>query len=215
MAHNILLLEDDKELAQTIEELLEMEGYRVDRVHRGDDAIEKSYANRYDLYLFDINVPDMNGLELLEALREADDTTPAIFISALVDLNSIAKAFAIGAEDYVKKPFFPQELLIRIKAKLDSNTHNTKGIVYKNLHYNPATKELRVGGELLPLGEVQECLCDIFLHNIGNVLDKSLLFDCLIHPSDAALRVALSKLKQTTGMEIKNIRGVGYMLEKV
>jgi len=215
MAKKILLLEDDKELAETIGELLEMHRYEVDIAYNGNDAIEKSYEESYDLYLFDINVPDMNGLELLEALREADDTTPAIFISALVDLNSIAKAFSLGADDYIKKPFFPEELLIRVNAKLASNTQSKNIIEYKNLEYNTSTKELRVAGEVLPLGEVQECLCDIFLHNIGQVLDKSILFDCLTHPSDAALRVALSKLKQTTGMEIKNIRGIGYMLEKV
>ncbi|WP_457749675.1 response regulator transcription factor [Sulfurimonas sp.] len=211
MQKHILLLEDDELLAQTLQELLQSSNYKVDMVHNGNDAIDASYENKYDLYVFDINVPDMSGLELLESLRNADDTTPAIFISALVDLNSIAKAFSIGADDYLKKPFFPEELLIRVNAKLSSLD---KDIVYKNLRYRAEKKELYKDDRIVSLGEVQECLCDIFMQNIGKVLDKTILMDCLVSPSDAALRVALNKFKHISGVDIKNIRGIGYMLEK-
>jgi DNA-binding response OmpR family regulator len=211
MQKKILLLEDDIALAQTLEELLREAGYKVDVVHRGNEAIDATYEGDYDLYVFDINVPDISGIELLESLREADDKTPTIFISALVDLNTIAKGFAVGAQDYIKKPFFPEELLIRVNAKL-AQTQET--IEYENLIYSPVKKLLYKDGNILPLGEVQECLCDLFMHNIGSVLDKRLLLDCLSHPSDTALRVAINKLKQTTGLPIKNVRGVGYTLEK-
>jgi len=211
MQKHILLLEDDELLAQTLQELLQSANYKVDMVHNGNDAIDASYENKYDLYVFDINVPDMNGLELLESLRKADDATPAIFISALIDLNSISKAFAIGADDYLKKPFFPEELLIRVNAKL---SQRNKDIIYKHLRYSLHNKELYRDEKIVPLGEVQECLCDVFMQNIGKVLDKTLLMDCLVNPSDTALRVALNKLKHITGVDIKNIRGIGYMLEK-
>ena len=211
MNNKILLLEDDYELAETLQELLEEAGYNVDMVHTGNDAVDASYDNKYDLYVFDINVPDLSGIELLESLRQADDATPTIFISALVDLNTIAKGFEVGADDYIKKPFYPEELLIRVKAKLAAVT---KDIVYNNLRYSPEKRELYIDEKLVALGEVQECLCDIFMHNIGQVLDKTILMDCLVHPSDTALRVAINKLKQTTGLEIKNVRGVGYILEK-
>ncbi len=211
MNREILLLEDDIELAETLKELLESQNYRVDMVHNGNDAIDASYEKKYQLYVFDINVPDMNGLELLSSLREADDTTPAIFISALIDLNSISKAFEIGADDYIKKPFFPQELLIRVNAKF---TQVSSDIVYNNVRYIANKKELYIDEKLVPLGEVQECLCDTFMTNIGNVLDKTILMDCLVNPSDTALRVALNKFKQITALPIKNVRGVGYVLEK-
>ena len=191
--------------------MLEIHEYTVTLVHNGNDAVDASYDNEYDLYVFDINVPDMNGIELLESLRNADDNTPTIFISALVDLNTIAKGFEVGADDYIKKPFFPEELLIRVKAKL---SQVNKDIEYKNLRYSPQKKELHKDGKIVPLGEVQECLCNIFMQNIGNVLDKNILMECLVNPSDSALRVALSKFKHTTGVQIKNIRGVGYILEK-
>lgn len=210
MAKNILLLEDDTLLAETLQELLQSEGYEVTLVLDGGAAADASYEHKFDLYIFDINVPEINGLELLESLRSADDKTPAIFISALVDLNSISKGFQVGADDYIKKPFFPEELLIRVNAKL---AHQSASIVYGNLEYDPQTKVLRKEGRALALGEVQERLFDLFIHNIDKVLDKDILMENLEKPSPAALRVALTKLKQTTGLNIQNLRGVGYILE--
>ena len=211
MKKQILLLEDDNELGDTLKELLEDYDYEVDLVKNGNSAIDASYDNSYDLYIFDINVPEMNGLDLLKSLREADDKTPAIFISALVDLNSITKGFEVGADDYIKKPFFPQELLIRVNAKF---TQTNREIVFKNLRYSPSSKELYIDDKIVSLGEVQECICDAFINNIGSVLDKTVLMDCLQSPSETGLRVAINKFKQTTGLEIKNIRGIGYILEK-
>ncbi|WP_457744913.1 response regulator transcription factor [Sulfurimonas sp.] len=211
MKKSILLLEDDYELAETLKELLELDDYQVTLVHNGNDAIDASYEKSYGIYIFDINVPDMSGIELLKSLRYADDKTPTIFISALVDLNSISEAFEVGGDDYLKKPFFPQELLIRVNAKF---AQSKKSIEYKNLKYFPDTKELYNNDKIVSLGEVQECLCDVFMHNIGRVVDKTILMDCLTKPSDATLRVALNKFKHSTDLEIKNIRGVGYILEK-
>ena len=210
MKNRILLLEDDNELGLTLKDLLESEGYDVDLVTDGNMAIDASYEREYDLYIFDINVPEISGLELLESLRDAEDKTPAIFISALVDLNSISKGFEVGADDYIKKPFFPEELLIRVNAKF---SQKEKSIVYCNLVFDPQNKILRKDDKIIPLGEVQERLFDIFIHNIDQVLDKTVLLECLEQPSDTALRVALTKLKQTTGLKIKNVRAVGYTLE--
>lgn len=210
MGKKILLLEDDILLAQTLKELLASEGYDVTLVTSANSAIDESYENSFDLYVFDINVPDMNGLELLKSLRDAEDKTQAIFISALVDLESISKAFEIGAQDYLKKPFFPQELLIRINAKLASKNSN---ITYNSLEYNPKSKLLKKDGHVLALGETQEKLFDIFIQNIGQVLDRDFLMECLEKPSPTGLRVAITKLKQTTGLDIKNLRGIGYIIE--
>lgn len=210
MKKRILLLEDDTLLAQTLEELLQSEGYDTTLVQNGNAAIDATFDSKFDLYVFDINLPDISGIELLDSLRNADDKTPTIFISALVDLSSISKAFKVGAQDYIKKPFFPEELLIRINAKFAQDSH---AIIYNDLEFDPATKVLKKGGHIIALGEVQERLFELFIKNIGSVLDNSLLLDALERPSSTALRVAITKLKQTTGLEIKNIRGVGYALE--
>ncbi len=211
MDKKILLLEDDVLLAQTLKELLVSEGYSVTSVTSGDDAASIVYDEKFDLYIFDINVPDINGLELLEALRNAQDTTPTIFISAAVDLNSISKAFEIGAEDYIKKPFFPEELLIRVNAKLHKKVSSV--IKYKDLEFDTTTKTLKIDNHVVALGEVQERLLELFLENIGKILDQQVLMECLEKPSLTALRVAITKLKHTTGLEIRNIRAVGYILE--
>ncbi len=211
MAKNILLLEDDTLLADTLQELLQDEGYNITLVMDGGAAADASYEGSFDLYIFDINVPEINGLELLESLRSADDKTPAIFISALVDLNSITKGFEVGADDYIKKPFFPEELLIRVNAKLAQQTSSI--IHYGDLEFDPQKKLLRKDGHAIALGEVQERLFELFINNINQVMDKEILLECLEKPSPTALRVALTKLKQTTELNIKNLRGVGYILE--
>lgn len=211
MHKKILLLEDDSLLSESLVELLQENSYDVDLAINGEVAAELAYDNKYDLYIFDINVPEINGFELLEDLREANDKTPTIFISALVDLNSITKGFAVGADDYIKKPFFPEELLIRVNAKLGSAKSN---FIYNDLVYDQSANLLKKDGKILSLGEVQERLFKLFIENIGGVLDKEILLSCLDHPSPTALRVAITKLKQTTGLNIQNLRGVGYMLEQ-
>jgi DNA-binding response OmpR family regulator len=210
MNKKILLLEDDALLGNTLSDLLTSEAYSVDLVSSGNEAIDKTYDEKFDLYIFDINVPDISGLQILESLRDADDNTPTIFISALVDIQSISKAFSIGADDYIKKPFFPEELLIRVKAKLSTNK---KLLKHQNIELDTSTKLLKIDGHPSSLGEVQERLLEMFLSNKNQVLDKEILLECLEKPSATALRVAINKLKQTTGLNIVNVRGVGYSLE--
>jgi len=207
----ILLLEDDLDLGETILEVLEYEGYSVTWVKDGVDASDITYEEKFDLYIFDINVPNFNGLKLLEALREAEDDTPTIFISALVDLESISEAFRIGAEDYIKKPFFPEELLIRIRAKFNNSN---KKIRYKDILYYPKEKEIYRGKERVKLSKMQIELFDFFMKNIDKVVTKERILECVSVKNVSALRVAINKLKQLTGLEIKNIHGVGYRLEK-
>ncbi len=207
----ILLLEDDLDLGETILDILEDEGYSVTWVKDGIDASDSSYQESFDLYIFDINVPNFNGLELLEALRDAEDSTPAIFISALVDLESISEAFRIGAEDYIKKPFFPEELLIRIRAKF---SNYNKKIIYRDIIYYPKNREIYRGKDRVNLSKMQTELFDFFIKNIDRVVTKERILETISIKNISALRVAITKLKQLTGLKIKNIHGVGYRLEK-
>ena len=209
MMKKILFLEDDALLGETIVEMLQEKGYGVFWVKDGEEAADISYENSYDMYIFDVNVPYMDGFELLESLRNAKDTTPTIFISARVDLDSISHGFKAGGFDYLKKPFYAEELLIRIEAKIGLKLQLT----CRDIEYNPSTKEVRKKGKLLQFGDVGFALLHLFMNRQNSVIDKSELMDCLEHPSATALRVALNKLKQTTGLDIKNIRGVGYILE--
>jgi DNA-binding response OmpR family regulator len=206
----ILLLEDDAVLSVSLEDLLTSEGYAVELVKNGEAAVERAYAKRYDLYLFDVNVPLLNGFELLKALREADDKTPAIFLTALVDIASLAKGFASGANDYVKKPFDPDELLVRIAARVQAAAPRLRcGDVELDLN----SRMLYKNAQIVDLGEVPRKILRLLMERRGQNVDKSSFYDVMENPSDAALRVHMTKLKQQLGLEIVNIRGVGYRLE--
>lgn len=209
--HKILFLEDDKILSETVIDFLMDEGFDVTHVSGGEEALDVTFNSKYDLYLFDVNVPDMNGFELLKSLREAGDVTPAFFITALIDLESFNKGFSVGADDYIKKPFDPDELIIRIKAKL---ANLTEKIVYKHLSYNPNTYILHWDEKNIDLGDIQKKVFHLLLTHIGQTVDKIHFFDVMDHPSDQALRVHMTKLKKQTGIDIHNVRGVGYRLEK-
>jgi DNA-binding response OmpR family regulator len=208
---NILLLEDDTTLNESLTEYLELEGFNVDNAFSASEVYDKTYKNNYDLYIFDINLPQSSGFEVLQNLKEADDNTPTIYITALTDTNSVIKGFNIGAQDYIKKPFDPEELVIRIKSRF----FNNKIIKYKDLTYNIETKELYKKDELIVLGEVGINILYLFLTNIGKVITTNELLEVLHEPSSNALRVNLAKLKKKLNIDFKNIRSQGYMLEKI
>jgi len=206
----LLLLEDDHILSETLQLFLSKEGYQVDTALSLEEAEELTFLHVYDLYLLDINLPQGNGLDLLKSLRYAEDKTPTIFITALTDMNSMAEGFKLGAIDYIKKPFDPQELLIRIAAKFSTTT-----LYYKHLEYDPESKIIRSNGEIVDLGNVQFQIFEKLLCQCGYVITKEELYECLEHVSDTALRVAITKIKQRLEINIKNIRGKGYILEEL
>lgn len=206
----LLLLEDDHILSETLQLFLTKEGYDVDTALHIEEAEELTYNNAYDLYLLDINLPQGNGIELLKSLRYADDKTPTIFITALTDMNSMSEGFKLGAIDYIKKPFDPQELLIRIAAKFTTNT-----LTYNHLEFDQDSQIIRYDGEIIDLGNVQLKIFEKLLSQCGSVITKEELYECLDHISDTALRVAITKIKQKLDIDIKNIRGKGYILEKL
>jgi len=208
----ILLLEDDKILCSSLKEFLELEGYAVDAAYRGEEVFDLTFDNQYDLYILDVNVPEVNGFDILLALREAGDNTPAIYITALTDINSISKGFNAGAEDYIKKPFDPEELALRIKSRFQQKE---KLIYHKDITYDPATKIIKKGIRTIGLGEVQQNIFHTLMLQQNRIVDSYTLMDFLEQPSANALRVNLAKLKSKLGIEIKNIRGQGYMIEKI
>lgn len=206
---NILILEDDQIFGETLEMFLSLEGYTIDLVSTIEEAENITFNKNFDLYLFDINLPDGKGLQLLNELRDAEDNTPTIFITALTDLNSISEGFKLGAMDYIKKPFVPEELLIRIEAKFLDKT-----LKYKNISYNPILKTIFIDNNIVDIGVVSTKLFVKLLENIGNIVSKNELLECLDVASENALRVNLTKLKHKLSIDIKNIRSRGYMLEE-
>jgi len=211
----ILLLEDDLILQESLKEFLESEGFMVDSATNAQEAYDLTFDNSYDLYIFDINLQDSeDGISILKALKEANDNTPTIFITALTDISTITKAFENGAEDYIKKPFDPEELIIRIKSRFLQD-NNSEIIKFKNLEYNPVTKELKKDNKNIILNGLLKDIFHLLITNIDKVVLTQDLLNCFEHPSGNALRVAISKLKNKLDINIKNIRGQGYMIEKI
>jgi DNA-binding response OmpR family regulator len=205
----LLLLEDDPSLSKTLIKYLGLNGYEVDWAKNGEEAVDLSYENNYALYLFDINVPLLNGIDLLTELRNAGDMTPTIIISALVDVASVTKGFIAGADDYLKKPFDPEELLVRIKAKTASLKRR---LVFNEIEIDLDKETVYKEGKLLFLGEVQKQLLLSLARNHPNPVTRDELMLLLEKPSDLALRVNITKLKKALNLEIKAVRGVGYQI---
>ena len=205
----ILLLEDDPNLAKSLVKYLERSNFSVDWAKHGEEAIDLCYENSYDLYLFDLNVPLQSGSSVLASLRDIGDSTPAIIISAQVDLNSMQEGFQAGADDYIKKPFDPDELLLRIKAKI--NQLQEKINLY-NFTLDLKSATIYKDGIILGMGEVQKDIFIKLLKAYPNPASKELLMESLERQSDGALRVNIVKLKNDTGLEIQAVRGVGYKI---
>jgi len=208
----ILLLEDDKILSESLKEFLELEGYCIDTAYNGNEAFDFTYDSTYDLYIFDVNVPGINGFNILAELKQSGDNTPTIFITALTDIKSLSKGFSLGAEDYIKKPFDPEELLIRIKNKYGPKDDM---LYVDNFAYNKVTRKLLENGRLVILGEVQKNIFHTLMINQNQVVEIYQLIDFLEKPTMNALRVNIAKLKNKLNINIQNIRGRGYMIEEI
>lgn len=208
----ILLLEDDTILAQTMIQILEEENYIVTLVETGEEVLEYTYENRYDLYLFDVNVPLLNGMDTLKLLRESDDQTPTFFITSLLDTSSILEGFDCGCDDYIKKPFDLDELLARIKAILKRKNPT---IEYDDIVFDLFENRITKSEKEVSLGVVEKEIFSLLIKNMNTTVDKSSFFDCMNKPSDTALRAVISKLKRSLNLNISNTKGVGYKLEKL
>ncbi|MFK2823289.1 response regulator transcription factor [Arcobacter sp. YIC-80] len=208
----ILLLEDDNVLACSMVDLLEEENYEVTLVSDGEEVLEATYDSKYDLYLFDINVPLLNGKETLKLLRDAQDNTPTFFITALIDTKSTLEGFDCGCDDYIKKPFDPDELLARVKATLKRRNPT---ISYGNISFDLLENRVFQDKKEVTLGNVEKDVFALLIRNIGITVNKDSFFEYMNKPSSTALRVLISKLKKTFDLNITNIKGIGYKLEEL
>lgn len=209
----ILLLEDDPILTETLVELLESENFLVTHVNDGEKALDATFKETFDLMLLDVNVAFLNGFELLKTLRESEDKTPAIFLTALTDIASLSKGFDIGADDYIKKPFDFDELLVRIHALLRKSYESYSNEIKVGLFtFKIDTKELYKESQFIHLSYIESALCSLFFKKINKTLSKDEIFHSLDREiSDGSLRVHITKLRKV-GLDITSIKGIGYRL---
>ena len=216
MSSKLLLLEDDLLFGETLIDLLEDEGYDVSHFLNGQDALDATYDNKYDVYLLDINVPLIDGVSLLGELRGAEDTTPAIFLTSHTDQEMLKKGFLSGADDYITKPFNNDELLLRLQALLRRiNKHNTETL--GALQHDVLHKSISYQNEALDLSKKEYDLLVLLMNNANKNVTKELITQELWSAgesgSDGAIRVYINRLKQLIPeVKLENIRGVGYKL---
>lgn len=215
----VLLLEDDELFAQTVEDFLEEEGFCVDLAYDGQEALSKNYENNYDLYLLDINVPKLNGLEFLKELRDIQDNTPAIFLTSYKDKETLKQGFTNGADDYLTKPVDLDELLLRIHSLLKRVGKQFCLVELSNgITFNPSTQRVFENGVDLnvPIKVVQ--LFELCLENRNNIITKDMIVSRLWATneeySEGSIRVYINNLKKLIGKDaITNIKGIGYKVE--
>lgn len=216
MSIKILLLEDDLLFGESIQDLLEEEGYILTLCRNGQEALDATYKHRFDLYLLDINVPLIDGLSLLHELRDSADDTPAIFLTSHRETQVLSKAFEYGGDDYLKKPFDTEELLVRIQALLRRSKGKHRRCA-GDLCLDEGHKSIFLGGNELHFSLKEYQLMALFIRNVGEIVTKEMIMNELWSASenisDGAIRVYINRLKQEIGSErIVNVRALGYRL---
>jgi two-component system copper resistance phosphate regulon response regulator CusR len=219
----ILVVEDEKRLAEFIKNGLEEQKYSVDVAHDGENAEYLAMTNEYDLIVLDILLPKKNGWEVCESLRNAGIDIPILMLSALSEVSDKIKGLDKGADDYLTKPFVIAELVARAKALL-RRSHKVSQPVIKihDLELDTsARKVLRAGREIL-LTNKEFALLEYLILNKNKVITRTMIsehvwdihFDAGSNVIDVIINFLRKKI-ETEGEEkiIQTIRGAGYMIK--
>jgi len=214
----ILLLEDDPLLSEVIVEHLEYYEYTVVPIFNGIEAENRLFKEQFDLLLLDVNVPTINGFELLKSLRQSGNETPAIFITSMNSSEDVLEGFELGANDYLKKPFE----MIELKARIDNIKRHFKIDdsslieISKDILFDCSKHILYIDESQLTLSKKEGEFLSYLLHNRQRVISSDELINNIwaydSAPTSATIRSYIKKIRQLLGEEsIQTIRGVGYV----
>ena len=163
----ILLLEDNQTLNETIKLKLELKGYDVEVFSDGLKAYE-AITDGFSCFILDINVPNIDGIKILKKIREYYDEVPVIIISATVELDILKKAYDFGCNDYLKKPFFIDELEIKIEKLLNISDKTIK--IEENCFYNYSKNSLIIDASEIILTKKENLLVNLFIKNKNQLI---------------------------------------------
>ena len=215
----ILLLEDEMILRKNIERFLTLKGYSVDSYEDGGKLIDEANLFEYDFFIFDINVPDVDGFELLQFIKDKNIETPLIFISAMVDIEEVSKGFKLGCSDYLKKPFDLEELELRMKNIKTKFTTHDQIELSNGLVYDFDSKEVFDGSMRIELSKKQSDILYILMKYNGQVVSFDTIADYAYEDDLIDLRTISSHIRdirKVVGSQlIKSIRGVGYKINDI
>jgi len=218
MKKKLLLLEDDMALNETVVDYFLNLGFDVVAVYDGNSAVDSIYENSFDLLLLDVNVPDMNGFEILKSVRERGVTTPAIFITSLNSMVDVENGYDSGCDDYIRKPFALKELKLRVETILKReffHNNNTKIQIDTNIFYDTHSDLLSIDSDEIQLNNKDAKLLKLFLQNKDKLVTHETIYATLWEYgediSESALRTYIKNLRKYLGKEkIVSIKKLGY-----
>lgn len=220
----ILIVEDEKHLAEAVAQILKRQNYTVDVVHNGEDGLDYGLSGIYDLIVLDIMLPKMNGIDILKNLRKEGIITPVILLTAKGDISDRVIGLDSGADDYLPKPFATEELLARIRAlsRRKADIQMEDNLSFGDVKLNPSTLMLSREEQQIKLTLRESELMEYLMIRKGLITSKELIIEKLWgYDSEAEhnnvevyisfLRKKLQFLK--SNVVVTTTRGVGYSLE--
>ena len=214
----ILLAEDDASQAESIKTWLEMDGYNIDWVERGDHAILALEQHQYDCVLLDRGLPKINGDDILKTLRAQQQPTPVIFITAQDSIHDRVEGLDLGANDYLVKPFSLEELSARVRSQLRQHQAQVgQYLHFANLQLDPQAKTLKQDGQPINLTAKEFQILQKLMQKPEHVVTREQLEESLYAWGDEiesnAIEVFIYQLRKKIGSQyIKTIRGLGYRM---
>ena len=220
----ILLADDDLKYSILLKRFLEKEGYEVTYTGNGTMALEQFPAVKPDLVLLDINMPGKNGFEVAEKIREQDHNVLIFFLSDRSDKNDRLKGFSVKGNDYLAKPFYPEELLARIRERFEQNLSvETAEELYSfgDTFFNNATNEIRTGNSKTLITSRQADILRILVRNLNKAVDRNVILDVIwgnnSYANSLALNVQITylrrALKRDLSVGIVSLTKKGYILK--
>jgi two-component system OmpR family response regulator len=221
-AMRILIVEDDTALANGIQRILESEGYAVDVINRGEQAVLAARQEHIDLMILDLGLPGMDGFEALKRLREAGQRVPVLILTARDALEDRVQGLDLGADDYMAKPFAAPELTARVRALIRRSQARTGArIVHGPLVLDTASRRAFLSEEPLDLAAREWAVLEVLLARVEKIVSKDSIIQAVAswgeELSSNAIEVYVSRLRaklEPAGIRIRTVRGFGYMLEE-
>ena len=218
----ILLVEDEPRIRDFVERGLASAGYEVDSSADGNSAISRSFETEYGLVILDLMLPDMDGLDVLQRIRNRKASPPVLILSAREGVDERVKGLELGADDYMVKPFAFVELLARIRALTRRGQPNADKIEIGSLLIDLARRRASLSGEVLELAPKEYGILELLAKNQGRPLTRNMIveyvwdseYDGLTNIVDVYIRHLRTKIDERLGTKmIHTVRGVGYMLD--
>ncbi len=209
----VLLVEDDLQLAKIVKKILTSKGFDVILKDNGVLALEEIKQKFFDLYLIDINIPGINGLELVKYIRNLYADGFIVMITANVDEYYFEKAYEYGCDDYIKKPFHIKELEVRINHLLNKKEH----IIFDEYEFKFDEKELFKDNERVNLRKKEKMLLHILLKNINKTIPNKKIIKYVWEGEEKnnyPLRQLINEIRKKFDKNyIKTVVGIGYRFE--